>query len=760
MSRHLAGHPIPCLAVSLLLCLGAASQPAVAIAQTGCWDYAQGPVWNQTVKKAAANDLFLFGDLLFTTAGYYASATGPVAAHLSILDTADPLAPVILGSLDLVLPDGTPTGNESAFVAADSAVAAVGVYTYLMLYDTSDPTAIVFLGDIQFGMDRVFSVAMKDSVVVVATSDNYTARLRTIDISDPANPVELDAEFLMDVGYDLKIKGNYCYVATDSQGLTIWSLHDPANLIKVQDNLGSGAYTGIDVNGNYAVLCDGFTLTAFDISQPLNPVQVDEIATPGYDVAFDGTSVFCTSPEGDLIQHDVMPNGTFGPQKLAAGPLGGVKVVTVQDVVYTTSIWSGLQVFLPRSGPSAQSLGYIGRPNSDDVAGMVVRNDYLAVLTYRNSNDIRFYDLVDPSNIVELTNLDISTESSGNNLYGMTLCGQILCVPDTTNGVLMYDWSTLSNPHYVGRILMSEPVTDVSSAGNQAYLSAGALGIIPVNLSNPSFPAISAAISVPGAPRGTFALDTRLFIINGSQLYLLDVTDPDNPVQQGSLDISQTPQRIAADGDLVYVAGKNKLYVIDVADMASPILLGTAGFPWSSDDTHIIRSLVVAGPDLYLTIEGTGMFVLDVSDPSTPRITGSKPTLYNSAFLALNSSHLLLSNDQDVLLMPQACQALTAVPEREAPRHDALQMGIWPNPFNPMTTLSFELGANLHVTLDIFDLAGRHIVELADRGLGSGRHEFKWQGLDAQGRAVPSGVYFARLRAGELVVSRRMALVR
>ncbi len=83
-----------------------------------------------------------------------------------------------------------------------------------------------------------------------------------------------------------------------------------------------------------------------------------------------------------------------------------------------------------------------------------------------------------------------------------------------------------------------------------------------------------------------------------------------------------------------------------------------------------------------------------------------------------------------------------------------------PNPFNPLTTIHFELPAGGSVRLSIYDLGGRLIKELANGVYPAGGHEARWDGRDAAGRAVASGSYVARLEAGGLRDSMRMTLVR
>jgi len=89
--------------------------------------------------------------------------------------------------------------------------------------------------------------------------------------------------------------------------------------------------------------------------------------------------------------------------------------------------------------------------------------------------------------------------------------------------------------------------------------------------------------------------------------------------------------------------------------------------------------------------------------------------------------------------------SLTTVHGAKPPARDLLAPNV-PNPFNPRTALRFELIAGATVELAVFDVSGRRIATLAAGHRAAGRHEAVWQGRDDDGRAVPSGVYLARLR--------------
>ena len=72
-------------------------------------------------------------------------------------------------------------------------------------------------------------------------------------------------------------------------------------------------------------------------------------------------------------------------------------------------------------------------------------------------------------------------------------------------------------------------------------------------------------------------------------------------------------------------------------------------------------------------------------------------------------------------------------------------LSAWPNPFNPSVQLAMDVPVAGSARLDIFDVRGRLVVQLFDGFLPEGRREIEWNGRDAVGRTVSSGVYFARL---------------
>jgi hypothetical protein len=83
-----------------------------------------------------------------------------------------------------------------------------------------------------------------------------------------------------------------------------------------------------------------------------------------------------------------------------------------------------------------------------------------------------------------------------------------------------------------------------------------------------------------------------------------------------------------------------------------------------------------------------------------------------------------------------------------------------PNPFNPTTRIRYELGSRVHVSLSVFDVGGRLIKDLVDEDAGPGTFTREWDGTNANGEQVSTGVYFYRLNAGSFAETRKMVLIK
>ena len=79
----------------------------------------------------------------------------------------------------------------------------------------------------------------------------------------------------------------------------------------------------------------------------------------------------------------------------------------------------------------------------------------------------------------------------------------------------------------------------------------------------------------------------------------------------------------------------------------------------------------------------------------------------------------------------------------------------YPNPFNPVTTLSFAIPVDSEVSISIYNLQGREVSTLIDANMDAGYHSVVW---DANSYA--SGVYFVKMVAGEFVNTQKLMLIK
>jgi hypothetical protein len=106
-------------------------------------------------------------------------------------------------------------------------------------------------------------------------------------------------------------------------------------------------------------------------------------------------------------------------------------------------------------------------------------------------------------------------------------------------------------------------------------------------------------------------------------------------------------------------------------------------------------------------------------------------------------------------------QTDTPDPEVEAvPAVSMLHQNV-PNPFNPTTTIKFDLARDGQVRLQVFDVAGHLVRTLVNGTMTRGYNQtVAWNGLDEGGRRVPSGVYFYQLVTDELTATKKMVMLK
>lgn len=85
---------------------------------------------------------------------------------------------------------------------------------------------------------------------------------------------------------------------------------------------------------------------------------------------------------------------------------------------------------------------------------------------------------------------------------------------------------------------------------------------------------------------------------------------------------------------------------------------------------------------------------------------------------------------------------------------------VFPNPFNPSTTISYDLPTDSSVSIVIYDALGQVVRRLVSEHRQAGRYEVQWDAKDHRGYGVGSGVYIAKIEAGGFSASQKMLLLK
>ncbi len=164
------------------------------------------------------------------------------------------------------------------------------------------------------------------------------------------------------------------------------------------------------------------------------------------------------------------------------------------------------------------------------------------------------------------------------------------------------------------------------------------------------------------------------------------------------------------------------------------------------------------------------LYIYDGPDKNAPQVAGSPFSTTNSPgeVIATNAQGALTFYFESNIIYTEAGWeaevSSTAVSETESsfrkiPQTFAL-LGNFPNPFNPSTTIEYQLPEAVHVQISVYNILGQLVKTLTDTKQQSGTCHVLWDGKDSAGRTMPSGLYLYRLDAGTFHTSGKMLLLK
>jgi len=709
-------------------------------ANPDCIDYRGKAHWtgatNLAVEPRSTDEedarIIANGDVIYVVGANYTWTH-----RLYAIDVADATAPVVVDSLSV--------STFDAVLHEGRLYAASGGLNVLGLEDARHPVPVAHL---ECGFGLFYVRAAGRYAFVGGCSDGLSA---VVDIADPTQPVLLGSFPWPWTIETLSLAGDVGYIGSGSD-IAVLDLADPLHPSILRYVHAPEPIREMTVEGHLGAAFGTSSLYLFDLSDAANPVMVSSI----------------------------MPRRSWYRNRQQV-EIEGDLLLWKED--FGAEIWD-----ISDPGHPAY-LGLVQAANGAKAFGLGV--DRIYELDADTSLRMTFA-------IMDFNSRDLSARNAPTLLFEDTM-GYSFDFADgrlitCANRVLaVYDLPAPDSPVRRGT-LTDGFIQDIVDADGNLVVVEDWFEYRLVDLSNPDDPVFRG--SLPTASlirlRGQLAYFAGMDANHAPVLAVYDVSDPDHPMPIGT-----PPPAAGASADLIFGDGiavaqwSGLVAIFDISDPAAVRLL------WSFDADHLnFSGIGLDGTHLYIGRENGRVEVFDLSDPTSPLLIAGKLTLGLPMHFAFAGDYMYVNeyfsgceifDISDVSaprcvasllnpityrmrihggriyfdnkVAPLQCDGVSAVGEPAlAPFPTSARIS--PNPFNPATSVAFDLAVVQSVRLAVYDVAGRLVATLADQVLPAGPHEIWWNGQSGDGRAAPSGVYFFWLEVGGEVQIHKAALLR
>jgi hypothetical protein len=557
-----------------------------------------------------------------------------IGTSVHVVDVTSPEAPTVVGRSDFLDTGsyflfGLEASGEHVFVSAGGGG--------LRVIDVSVPAEPIEVA--------VFDTPGTARNAHVAGTRAYVAdgdALRVVDISDPTEPQELGAIDTLDYATDVEVVDQLAYVA-GGEMLRVIDVSDPDALEVVGEiaNPDFGHTYGVDVGGGYAYLV-GDELAVIDVSDPAAPTLVGAIPVkegPAWDVQLVESTAFVTSsgcgvsgPNADCFQGGLIAIDVSDPTALAEvgvleTPDEADGVAVAEGYAYVGASVAGLRVVDVADPSDLQPvavLDWLGSTRRVEYNG-----DAAVVLEYHPKEgggggggwDVAVLRVSDPTDPVKVGATErLDIPGFANQL---DVEGSRAYVA-ADGGLHIVDFSDPTEPYELG-FLATADSRDVDVSESLACLANGGEGVQVIDISDPSAPLIQGNVDTPGSALGIQIAGSYAYVADGDGgLRVIDLSDPTAPQEVSSVRTSGRAEYVQVVDTYAYVASSEgsagNLLVIDVSDPDKNVR--------KVSETELLGnpySLHVAGSHVFVPLNrrGRGDFqVFDVSDPRAPTEEG------------------------------------------------------------------------------------------------------------------------------------------
>lgn len=630
-----------------------------------------------------------------------------------VIEVSDPTNPVEVGAED------TPMRAIDVVIGGDYAyVADTGAFRVV---DVSDPTNPQAVKSLISRNGLVQGLAISGDIIYLA---NGRRGARTLDVSDPTDPKVLGTHPTGDLTGHVIVNQGYAFVAEGNEGVWALDISDPSAPVEVGSHDFPGAEGPIAISDHHAYVGNGSVLRVLDVSDPANMAEV-----------------------GSWNAYSVADIEIVGPYLYVANSFAGFRVLDISDP--TTPI-------------------EVGAYDTDDYATAVAVSENYAYVA-ANKAGVRVFDVSDPTNPQEVGAFITGTDEEPSNVvvnggYAYVISRVKTSCCDVDGSMRVLDISDPAAPVEVYRYLQESGGTFGDIAVGRDYVFVGDHGgLRALDVTNALAPEEAGFCWTGSGASGITLSDGLIYMADGlTGLHILRHTPETLAV---ALDIkpgscpnplnTEVPRGAKTNGGVLPVAilGSNEIDVHDI-DVSSLELAGAAPLRHSYKDVATPPNdeedcaCSEKGPDGHTdlalkfrrldVVAGLGSASGQVSLTLTGQMKDGTP----------------IEGTDCVRIVPKKGGGGPQLTLSEAAAATALGTAT-PNPFNPTTTIAYELSTRGHVTLSVYEVTGRLVAALVDGEMPAGRHQVSWEA-----KGIASGVYFYRMQAGTFVQTRKMVLLK
>jgi hypothetical protein len=628
------------------------------------------------------------------------------SAGSDIVSVTNPASPTRIASVSTF-------SNDLAFTVRNNTLFAglAAGTTGLRFFDVQSPQNGVTAYGLYNSPGSALDVVISGNYAYLADG---ASGLQVVNATSVSSPVRVGGYDTPGGCSGLTVLGQYCYIADQSSGLQVVNVANPAAPTLSTTVSGSCQKAESQIRYVY-VLDQISGLRILDAANPAAPVQVGAYNTGGtaWDLAIrDSYAYISDFDAGLLILQLGLPPGsiqaTLNPsQAVAAGvqwrvdsgawQLSGAIVGGLAPGNHTVEYqnageWYGpatelvhvdtsLTTVISRTYVQHGSLQVVLAPDEAIAAGGQWRVDGGA---WQNSG-ATLTDLIvgnhavefksfsgwvspDPQTVTILNQQTTVLNASYTIPIPMEIVGQFggFCDAVAVAGniayvgagpsLLVFDISQPSAPIIIDRYLVPDSyIGDIVVDGQYLYVGFNS-GLHILDISNPTELQLVSVFEVLGGlagVNGVAVAGTRAYIAaGGAGLEIIDVSNPASPQHMGVYDTPGSASHVAVSGNYAYIADwtSKQLLIIDVADPANPSLTGSyldGVSPFGSS----ILDVTVVGNLAYIAASGSGLKILNVSNPAAPTLLGQYNSSGSSRGVIVQGNRAYVADDTAGLLV-------------------------------------------------------------------------------------------------------------